>query len=90
MIDTKIEVVKSKIRMNELAHELRCKANDILAILPGLGVTEKKSHSSSLSYEVAQKVRAHFAANPTAREPQIDSKSFGLMKSIAARFGEEI
>jgi translation initiation factor IF-2 len=85
-----LEVVKSKIRMNELAHELKCKANDILAILPSLGVTERKSHSSSLTFEVAQKVRAHFAANPTAREPKVDSKTLGLVKSIAARFGEEI
>jgi hypothetical protein len=85
-----IEVVKAKIRMNELAYELKCKAKEIIDILPGLGVTEPKTHSSSLTYEVAQKVRAHFAANPTAREPKVDSKTLGLVKSIAARFGEEI
>jgi hypothetical protein len=85
-----LEVVKSKIRMNELAHELKCKAKEIIDILPSLGVTEQKTHSSSLTYEVAQKVRAHFAANPHIREPRVDSRTLGFAKSIAARFGEEI
>ena len=40
--------------------------------------------------EVAEKVRAHFAANPHVREPKVDAKTLGFAKSIAARFGEEI
>ena len=86
----KLEVVKAKIRMNELAHELKCKAKEIIDILPSLGVTEPKTHSSSLTYEVAQRVRSHFAANPHVREPKVDARTLGFAKSIAARFGEEI
>src|SRR5579885_3068131 len=49
-----------KIRINELARELEIKANLILELLPSLGVTDKKTHSSSLDDEVAEKVRRHF------------------------------
>src|SRR4051794_35480678 len=36
-----------KIRINELARELEVKPNVILEMLPELGVTDKKTHSSS-------------------------------------------
>ena len=41
----------SKIRINELARELEVKPNVILELLPELGVTDKKTHSSSLEDE---------------------------------------
>ncbi|MBI3695856.1 MAG: translation initiation factor IF-2 [Acidobacteria bacterium] len=50
----------SKIRINDLARELEVKANAILSLLPALGVTEKKTHSSSVDEDVAEKVRRHF------------------------------
>src|SRR5271170_8009192 len=34
----RIEGKMTKTRVSELAHELRCKANDILGALPGLGI----------------------------------------------------
>ena len=41
-----------KIRINELARELEVKAHEILERLPELGVTEKKTHSSSIDEDV--------------------------------------
>src|SRR5438270_11841127 len=46
-----------KIRINELARELEVKPHAILDLLPGLGVTEKKTHSSSIDEDVALQVR---------------------------------
>src|ERR1700690_26442 len=48
----------SKIRINDLARELEVKSKSILDVLPEVGVTEKKSHSSSLENHEADKVRA--------------------------------
>src|SRR5579862_8910920 len=47
----------SKIRINELARELEVKPNVILELLPELGVSDKKTHSSSLDDDVALEVR---------------------------------
>src|SRR4029077_9006929 len=46
-----------KIRINELARDLEVKANQILDLLPELGVTEKKTHSSSIDEDVAEMLR---------------------------------
>jgi translation initiation factor IF-2 len=50
----------NKIRINELARELEVKAHEILDKLPELGVTEKKTHSSSVDEDVAVKLRRIF------------------------------
>src|SRR5581483_10470772 len=52
----------SKIRINDLARELEVKSKAILDVLSRVGVTEKKTHSSSISVEEAEKVRQHFEA----------------------------
>src|SRR5216110_1276457 len=49
----------SKIRINDLARELEVKSKTILDTLTEVGVTEKKTHSSSLEEHEAAKVRAH-------------------------------
>src|ERR1700724_4525632 len=49
----------SKVRINDLARELEVKSKAILDALPIVGVTEKKTHSSSLEEHEAEKVRAH-------------------------------
>jgi len=51
-----------QIRIEELARELEVKSKRILDFLPQLGFTEKKTHSSALDDEIADKVRAHFRA----------------------------
>src|SRR5579859_7911234 len=49
----------SKVRINDLARELEVKSKAILDSLPHVGVTEKKTHSSSLEEHEAEKVRAY-------------------------------
>jgi translation initiation factor IF-2 len=46
-----------KIRINELARELEIKAHEVLERLLELGVTEKKTHSSSIDEDVAIRLR---------------------------------
>jgi len=81
-----------KIRISQLAGELRCKANEVLEALPGLGITRPNAitHNTSIEVAEADAVRAHFAANPDLAEPQVDHVTLGRAKSIAAQFGEEI
>jgi translation initiation factor IF-2 len=50
----------NQIRINELARELEVKAKVIIDYLPEAGVTEKKTHSSSIDLAAAEKVRKHF------------------------------
>ena len=52
----------SKIRINDLARELEVKSKAILDVLTEVGVTEKKTHSSSVEDFEADKVRAYFKA----------------------------
>jgi translation initiation factor IF-2 len=52
----------SKVRINDLARELEVKSKAILDVLLEVGVTEKKTHSSSIEDHEAVKVRAHFRA----------------------------
>src|SRR5260221_14760832 len=49
----------NQVRINELARELEVKAKAIIDLLAGYGVTEKKTHSSSIPPDVAEKVRKH-------------------------------
>jgi translation initiation factor IF-2 len=51
-----------KIRINDLARELEVKSKAILEYLPELGITDKRSHSSAVETDVAEKVREHFRA----------------------------
>jgi translation initiation factor IF-2 len=50
----------SKIRINDLARELEVKSKAVIDFLPEIGVIDKKSHSSALDDEVAERVREHF------------------------------
>jgi translation initiation factor IF-2 len=49
-----------KIRINDLARELEVKSKAVLDVLTDLGITEKKTHSSSLEADEAEKVKKHF------------------------------
>ena len=60
----------SKIRINELARELEVKPNVILELLPELGVTEKKTHSSSLDDDVVLNLRRRVAGGGVAEETE--------------------
>ena len=56
----------SKVRINDLARELEVKSRAILDVLPKVGVTEKKTHSSSIESDEAERVRKHFAGQGAA------------------------
>src|ERR1700686_262252 len=57
----------SKVRINDLARELEVKSKAILDARPIGGVTEKKTHSSSLEEHEAEKVRAHIRGSSEAQ-----------------------
>ena len=63
----------SKVRINDLARELEVKSKAILDALPLVGVTEKKTHSSSLEEHEAEKVRAHIRGSSEAQSPSARS-----------------
>ncbi len=54
--------MRNEIRINDLCRELEVKAKTVLESLPRFGISEKKTHSSSISRELADRVRAYFRA----------------------------
>lgn len=52
----------SKVRINDLSRELEVKSRFILEALPQVGVIEKKTHSSSVEAEEADRLRKYFYA----------------------------
>ena len=76
----------NQIRINELARELEVKAKAIIDYLPEAGVTEKKTHSSSIEVSAAVKVREHFRAVAEA-EAQAEQREIAekAAKEAAAR-----
>ena len=58
----------NQVRINELARELEIKAKVLIEYLPEAGVTEKKTHSSSIDLVHAERVRKHFRDMAAAEE----------------------
>ncbi|HEX5233831.1 MAG TPA: translation initiation factor IF-2 [Silvibacterium sp.] len=93
----------SKVRINDLARELEVKSKSILDVLDAVGVTEKKTHSSSLEEDEAERVRAYLqrgksgasggARADAAPKPKIDlskvSKPGDVLKAILQRKEQE-
>ena len=79
----------NQIRINELARELEVKAKVIIDYLPEAGVTEKKTHSSSIDVAAAVKVRQHFReladAESAAEEKAVSDKAAKEAAAKAAR-----
>ena len=65
-----------KIRINELARELEVKPSRILDLLPEMGVSEKKTHSSSIDEDVAIRIKKYFGVaveiEPSEPEPEVE------------------
>jgi translation initiation factor IF-2 len=59
-----------KVRINDLARELEVKSKAVLDYLPTIGVTDKKSHSSSIDPDVAEKIRKHFTKAAETEKPR--------------------
>ena len=57
-----------KIRINELARELEVKPARLLELLPEFGITDKRTHSSSLEDDLANRLRRHFGFLPAEPE----------------------
>lgn len=77
-----------QIRINELARELEIKAKVLIEYLPDIGITEKKTHSSSLENEQADRVRKHFhdlAAAEAAAESEKQAKAAAAKARPGAR-----
>ncbi|MGO8796873.1 MAG: translation initiation factor IF-2, partial [Candidatus Sulfotelmatobacter sp.] len=74
----------SKVRINDLARELEVKSKAILDTLPLVGVTEKKTHSSSLEEHEAEKVRVYLRSSAEG------SSQSGKSSSRAFRGDDEI
>ncbi|MFZ0663465.1 MAG: translation initiation factor IF-2 N-terminal domain-containing protein, partial [Acidobacteriaceae bacterium] len=92
----------SKVRINDLARELEVKSRAILDVLETVGVTEKKTHSSSLEEDEAERVRAYLqrgragaagARADSAPKPKIDlskvSKPGDVLKAILQKKEQE-
>src|ERR1700721_197793 len=60
----------SKVRINDLARELEVKSKSILDALTAVGVTEKKTHSSSIEEDEAEKVRGYFKRGARSAGPR--------------------
>ncbi len=66
-----------KIRINDLARELEVKSKEILDALAEIGIKEKKTHSSSIEDDEAERIRRHFSAksgSASAREKAAPSE----------------
>jgi len=61
-------LVGGKIRINDLARELEVKSKAVLDYLHEIGQTDKKSHSSAIEDDIADKVREHFRQAPGEQE----------------------
>ncbi len=71
-----------KIRINELARELEVKPNRLLEMLPQFGITEKRTHSSSVDDDVADRLRRHFGFLP--QEPEGAAEVGGVGEAAPA------
>ena len=68
----------SKVRINDLARELEVKSKSILDALTAVGVTEPKTHSSSIEAAEAEKVRNYLSgkrgSGSSASKPPVEAK----------------
>jgi translation initiation factor IF-2 len=81
-----------KIRINELARELEVKAHEILERLPELGVSEKKTHSSSIDEDVAIKLRQYYGQDipDYVHDPNADDSASDGHEEAHGEEGHEI
>jgi translation initiation factor IF-2 len=70
----------NQIRINELARDLEVKAKAVIDYLPEIGVTEKKTHSSSIDVAAAEKVRKHFLQLAKA---EADAEAAAVAEKVA-------
>src|SRR5215472_17055048 len=57
------------MRINELARELEIPSKQVIEALPKIGIADKKSHSSKVEPDEAEKIRNYFRATSDAEKP---------------------
>ena len=72
-----------KIRINDLARELEVKSKAILDALVKVGVTEKKTHSSSIEVDEAERVKKYFAEHAEPGAPR-STRAAALVEELAS------
>ncbi len=75
----------SKIRINELARELEVKPGRIIDALPELGVSDKKTHSSSLDDDLANLIRKYFGIRSHTMDSPWDRSRLSNNGRVARR-----
>ncbi|MDX2153501.1 MAG: translation initiation factor IF-2 [Bryobacteraceae bacterium] len=80
-----------KVRINELARELEVKPHAILELLPEFGVSERKTHSSSIDEDVAELIKARLAGSAApmgvrAAVPRDDWENPSVAADVSAGF----
>lgn len=78
-----------QVRINELARELEIKAKVLIEYLPEIGVTEKKTHSSSIDLEHAELARKHFR-DLAAAEAAAEAEAIAKAAAAKARAGRPL
>ena len=76
----------SKIRINELARELEVKPSTIIDMLADLGVTDKKTHSSSIEDDAALAIRTRLASSGKIEKETIERPTHAHKASQADLF----
>ena len=79
--------MQQKIRINDLARELEVKSKAVLDVLVKVGVTEKKTHSSSIEVDEAERVKRYFAEHA---EPGSGARSSARPAPAAEEFKPKI
>jgi translation initiation factor IF-2 len=83
----------SKVRINDLARELEVKSRSILDALTAVGVTESKTHSSSIEADEAEKVRGYFSGQRTgtsSTKSRAESKPAAFNLSHVSKPGDAL
>ena len=74
----------SKVRINDLAKELEVKSNEIIALLPQVGITKKMTHSNSVEDHEAEQIKKLLAAKSGSSEAT--KKAVKAQETVAPKF----
>ena len=74
----------SKVRINDLAKELEVKSNEIIMLLPQVGITKKMTHSNSVEDHEAEQIKKLLAAKSGASEAT--KKAAKTQETITPKF----
>ncbi len=82
--------VTQRVRINELSRELGFKSKLILDALQAIGVTEPKTHSSSIENEEAQKVREYLARRTSRSHEALNASAEHSQREPSSEFAKSV